>query len=184
MLVFMVAAVAGADRLAQSFRCRRSAIHAARGRGVQLTRLERHDAVAAATFAAELIGVVILSLIGWAFLRGLGRLYLWHLISDQSVLIDSLWFLFALTRVVDFAFFGGLWFLAPLGVFAIYKLIAVLGFALVRRKAGRCRAPSCSCCACLARQEERAAVQRLRQAVATCGADSPDRRAGPCDQHG
>jgi hypothetical protein len=45
------------------------------------------------------------------------------------VLIDSLWFLFALTAAVDFAFFGGWWFLAPIGAFAGYKLIAMLGFA-------------------------------------------------------
>ena len=130
VLVFMVAAVAGASVWHNVFNAGGSELML---RAVNLFAslgLNNMDAVNAATFAAELIGVAILSLIGWAFLRGLGRLYLWHLISDQSVLIDSLWFLFALTGVVDFAFFGGFWFLAPLGAFAIYKLIAVLGFAL------------------------------------------------------
>ncbi len=131
--------------------------------------LNNMNAVAAATFAAELIGVLILSLIGWAFLRGLGRLYRWRLISDQSVLIDSLWFLFALTSAVDFAFFGGLWFLAPLGAFAIYKLIAILGFALLRRKAGRCRSQAAPASRVLARQAQRAAVRCLRQVMAPCG---------------
>ena len=55
--------------------------------------------------------MLILSLLGWPCLHGLGRLYRWRLISDQSVLIDSLWFLFALTAAVDFAFFGGWLFL-------------------------------------------------------------------------
>jgi hypothetical protein len=130
VLVFMVAAVAGAGVWHNLFNAGGSELML---RAVNLFTslgLNNMDAVTAATFAAELIGVALLSLIGWAFLRGLGRLYLWHLISDQSVLIDSLWFLFVLTGVVDFAFFGGLWFLAPLGAFAIYKLIAVLGFAL------------------------------------------------------
>ena len=129
VLVFMVAAVAGASVWHNVFNAGGSELML---RAVNLFAslgLNNMNAVTAATFAAELIGVAILSLIGWAFLRGLGRLYLWHLISDQSVLIDSLWFLFALTGVVDFAFFGGFWFLAPLGAFAIYKLIAVLGFA-------------------------------------------------------
>ncbi len=129
VLVFMVAAVAGSSVWHNLFNAGGSELML---RAVSLfgsLGLNNMDAVAAATFAAELIGVAILSLIGWVCLRGLGRLYLWRVISDQSVLIDSLWFLFALTSVVDFAFFGEFWFLAPLGAFAIYKLIAVLGFA-------------------------------------------------------
>jgi hypothetical protein len=143
----MVAAVAGAGVWHNLFNAGGSELML---RAVNLFTslgLNNMDAVTAATFAAELIGVALLSLIGWAFLRGLGRLYLWHLISDQSVLIDSLWFLFALTVVVDFAFFGGLWFLAPLGAFAIYKLIA--SWALLSSVKGRpVPSPSCSCCAC------------------------------------
>ncbi len=134
VLVFMVAAVAGSSIWHNLFNAGGSelmlrAVHLFAALG-----LNTPNAVATATFAAELIGVAILSLIGWAFLRGLGRLYLWRLISDQSVLIDSLWFLFALTGVVDFAFFDGFWFLAPLGAFAIYKAIAMLGFAVCGEK--------------------------------------------------
>jgi hypothetical protein len=134
VLVFMVAAVAGADLWHNFFDAGGSKIlmHAVQFLGS--FGLSNVDAVAAATFAAQLIGVLILGLIGWLCLRGLGRLYRWRLISDQSVLIDSLWFLFALTSAVDFAFFGGWWFLAPLGAFAIYKLIAGLGFALFGEK--------------------------------------------------
>jgi hypothetical protein len=134
VLAFMVAAVAGSSVWHNVFNSGGSELML---RAVDLFAslgLNNMNAVAAATFAAELIGVAMLSLIGWAFLRGLGRLYLWRLISDQSVLIDSLWFLFALTSVVDFAFFGDFWFLAPLGAFAIYKLIALVGFTLFGEK--------------------------------------------------
>ena len=134
VLVFMVAAVAGASVWHNVFNSGGSALMLRAVNLFAALGLNNVNAVAAATIAAELIGVAILSLIGWAFLRGLGRLYLWHLISDQSVLIDSLWFLFALTSVVDFAFFGDFWFLAPLGAFAIYKLIAVSGFAAFGEK--------------------------------------------------
>ena len=130
VLVFTIAAVAGSDLWNNFFDAGGSEVMMRAVRVFGSLGLDNMNAVGAATFAAELIGVLILSLVGWACLRGLGRLYRWRWISDQSVLIDSLWFLFALTSAVDFAFFGGFWFLAPLGAFAIYKLIAVLGFAL------------------------------------------------------
>ena len=134
VLVFMIAAVAGSDLWHNFFDAGGSEVMMRVVGVFNWLGLNNMNAVAAATFAAELLGVLILSLIGWACLRGLGRLYRWRLISDQSVLIDSLWFLFALTSAVDFAFFGGWWFLAPLGAFAIYKLIATLGFALLKQK--------------------------------------------------
>ena len=83
-------------------------------------------------YAIELVGALMLGLIGWVLLRGLGSLYRVRWISDQSIIIDSLWFLFALTRAIDFAFFGLSWFLAPFAAFAVYKIVALLGFALLR----------------------------------------------------
>ncbi|HEV7464216.1 MAG TPA: tetratricopeptide repeat protein, partial [Methyloceanibacter sp.] len=91
-------------------------------------------AVDAATYAFQLFGALVLALIGWMFLRGLGKLYRLRWISDQSVIVDSLWFLFALTSAIDFAFFGIFWFLAPLAAFAIYKIMSVLGFAILRQR--------------------------------------------------
>ncbi|HAH65799.1 MAG TPA: hypothetical protein DCL72_10075 [Rhizobiales bacterium] len=94
------------------------------------------QAVSAATYAFQLFGALMLALIGWMFLRGVGNLYRLRWISDQSVIVDSLWFLFALTSAIDFAFFGLLWFLAPLAAFAIYKIMSVLGFAILRQRPG------------------------------------------------
>ena len=137
VLVFMVAAVTGADLWHNLFDIGGSESMLRAVRLFGSLGLNNMDAVAAASLAAQLIGVLILSLVGWLCLRGLGRLYAWRLVSDQSVLIDSLWFLFALTGAVDFAFFGGWWFLAPLGAFAIYKLIAFLGFALFKKRSAK-----------------------------------------------
>ena len=137
VLVFMVAAVTGADLWHNLFDIGGSQIMLRAVRLFGSLGLNNMDAVAAASLAAQLIGVLILSLVGWLCLRGLGRLYAWRLVSDQSVLIDSLWFLFGLTGAVDFAFFGGWWFLAPLGAFAIYKLIAFLGFALFKERSAK-----------------------------------------------
>ena len=131
VLVFMVAAVAGTTLW-------HNVLEFAGGPRVFLPiinffnalGLESRQAVDAATYAVEIVGALGLALIGWLFLRGVGRLYRWHLITDQSVIINSLWFLFALTSAIDFTFFGLSWFLAPFGAFALYKIVAITGFAL------------------------------------------------------
>ena len=131
VLVFMVAAVAGTTLW-------HNVLEFAGGPRVFLPvinffnalGLESRPAVDAATYAVEILGALGLALLGWLFLRGVGRLYRWHVITDQSVIIDSLWFLFALTSAIDFTFFGLSWFLVPFGAFAIYKIVAIAGFAL------------------------------------------------------
>jgi tetratricopeptide (TPR) repeat protein len=131
VLVFMVAAVAGTTLW-------HNVLEFAGGPRVFLhvinffnaLGLESRQAVDATTYAIEILGALGLGLIGWLFLRGVGRLYRWHVITDQSVIIDSLWFLFALTSAIDFTFFGLSWFLAPFGAFAVYKIVAMTGFAL------------------------------------------------------
>ncbi len=85
-----------------------------------------------AFYAMQAVGGLVLGLIGWLVLLGIGRLYRFRWISDQSIIIDSLWFLFALASAIDFAFFRPSWFLAPLVAFAVYKIIALLGFSLLR----------------------------------------------------
>jgi hypothetical protein len=90
------------------------------------------QAVSAAIYAVQLIGALMLGLIGRVLLRGLGGLYGVRWISDQSIIIDSIWLSFALTQAMDFAFFTRSWFLAPFAAFAVYKIVALLGFALLR----------------------------------------------------
>ena len=135
VLVFMVAAVAGTTLW-------HNVLEFAGGPRVFLPvinffnalGLESRQAVNAATYAVEILGALALALLGWLFLRGIGRLYRWHVITDQSVIIDSLWFLFALTSAIDFTFFGLSWFLAPFGAFAVYKIVAMTGFTLASER--------------------------------------------------
>jgi hypothetical protein len=65
-----------------------------------------------------------------------GNLYRLRWISDQSVIVDALWFLFALTSAIDFL-------LRPTLVPGSYKIISVLGFAILReRPAGTASDPT------------------------------------------
>ncbi len=131
VLVFMVAAVAGTTLWTDVYEF---------GGGPRLflpvinffnaLGLESRQAVDATTYAVEIVGALGFALIGWPFLRGVGRLYRSHVITDQLVIIDSLWFLFALTSAIDFTFYGLAWFFAPFGAFAVYKIVAMTGFAL------------------------------------------------------
>jgi hypothetical protein len=135
VLVFMVAAVAGTTLW-------HNVLEFAGGPRVFLPvinffnalGLESRQAVDATTYAVEILGALGLAVLGWLFLRGIGRLYRRRLITDQSVIIDSLWFLFALTSAIDFTFFGLAWFFAPFGAFAIYKIVAIAGFALASER--------------------------------------------------
>jgi hypothetical protein len=135
VLIFMVAAVTGTTlwhnvlEFAGGPRVFMPVINFFNALGV-----ESRQAVDVATYAFEILGALGLALLGWLFLRGIGRLYRWRFITDQSVIIDSLWFLFALTSAIDFTFFGLSWFLAPFGAFAVYKIVAIAGFALAGRR--------------------------------------------------
>ena len=46
------------------------------------------QAVSAAIYAAKFVGALMLGLIGWVLLRGLGSLYRVRWISDQSIIIE------------------------------------------------------------------------------------------------
>jgi hypothetical protein len=85
-------------------------------------------------YAIGVVGVLVLSLGGWMLLRALGVLYRRHWISDQAIIIDSIWFAFFITTGMLLAAGGLWWFAATLAAFAIYKLIVLLGFALSHRK--------------------------------------------------
>lgn len=78
-------------------------------------------------------GILALGLAGWIVLRVIGFLYRAKWISDQSLVIDAIWLLFAVTSAMGFAFIAPVWTLAPFGAFAVYKIIALAGFALRRR---------------------------------------------------
>ena len=84
-----------------------------------------------------LAGVVPLAILGWVLLLAIGALYRARAISDQSIMIDSVWLMFALIDALALASEGTIWLLAPLGAFVLYKIVALIGFALIRPRADR-----------------------------------------------
>jgi len=81
--------------------------------------------------AMILFGVFVFSLFGWPLLRLLGRGYKRKKFSDQSIMVDSLWILFAVVQSIGFAFEGPLWILTGLVAFVAYKLVSRLGLSWV-----------------------------------------------------
>jgi hypothetical protein len=88
------------------------------------------------TFAAvALAGALVLGALGWLALKLLGAAYRARLLSDQSIMLDAVWLIFAVCEGLYLAFAGPAWFGAALAAFLLYKLVAALGFRLLR--AGR-----------------------------------------------
>jgi hypothetical protein len=134
VLAFMIAAVAGTTVWQNVFEVSSPRLMLPLMDLFSWLGLSDTQAADAATYALQLIGALVFGLIVWALLRGLGSLYRMRWVSDQSVLVDSIWLLFAVTAAIDFALFGLAWFLAPFAAFAVYKLVALLGFALLREQ--------------------------------------------------
>src|SRR5215471_12231414 len=88
----------------------------------------RLDANAITTFACMIIvGLLLFALLGWGLLSLLGKLYEQKKLSDQSMMIDSLWLLFAVVESVG-VFQASPWILAGLVALVGYKLVSSLGF--------------------------------------------------------
>jgi len=81
--------------------------------------------------AMILFGVFVFSLFGWPLLRLLGRGYRRKKFSDQSIMVDSLWILFAVVQSIGLAFEDPLWILTGLVAFVAYKLVSRLGLSWV-----------------------------------------------------
>lgn len=82
--------------------------------------------------ALILLGAALMAVIGALLLLSIGWLYRAQLITDQTVLIDPLFFLFGLLLSMELVFEGPIWFFAGLAAFAAYKLISLAAFALIR----------------------------------------------------
>src|SRR5262249_57690229 len=88
----------------------------------------RLDANAITVFAGMIIvGLLLFALLGWGLLSLLGKLYEQKKLSDQSMMIDSLWLLFAVVESVG-VFQDSPWILAGLVALVGYKLVSSLGF--------------------------------------------------------
>ncbi len=85
----------------------------------------------------------IAGLTGWLFQRGVGTLYERGLVSDQSLTIDLVWLFAAIASGATLSRYDGHWLLYALGVFLLYKFIAVAGHSLVwKRQAADVKTPN------------------------------------------
>lgn len=84
------------------------------------------------TFAAiAVVGAVVLGIVGWLVLRGLGAAYRARVFSDQSIMIDAVWLIFAVYEGMNLAFAGPRWFIGALAAYFVFKFVAALGFAVL-----------------------------------------------------
>lgn len=79
------------------------------------------------------IGFVLFALFGWLALKWIRARYEAKLTSDESVTLDAVWVLFAVTHSIGFVFAHPLWGLAAVAAFAAYKTVAHAGFRWLRR---------------------------------------------------
>jgi len=91
-------------------------------------------AVPISMFLLSLLGVAIFGVLGWLVSRIIKTLYLNKKISDQSLLLDSIWFFFAVIQSITFAFVQPWMILSGLVAFMNFKIITGIGFALLRKK--------------------------------------------------
>lgn len=75
-----------------------------------------------------LFGMVVFGLLGWPLLSFLGKLYEQKKLSDQSIMLDALWFVFGVVQSIGLAFEATPWILTGLVAFVGYKLVSRLGF--------------------------------------------------------
>jgi hypothetical protein len=137
VLGFMTAGVAGAFLLIEAFRLNEAAqrLIVAIGGVVGLN--------ATALFALlHVVGFAALGAIGWWLIVMLGKRYRAKRLSDQSITIDSLWLLFAVSYSIGLVFEGWGWIFTGLCAFATYKLTIAAGFwIMTKANAGPVEAP-------------------------------------------
>ena len=75
-----------------------------------------------------LFGVLVFGLLGWRLLCLLGKLYEQKKLSDQSIMLDALWVLFAVVQSIGLAVQATPWILTGLVALVSYKLVSRIGF--------------------------------------------------------
>jgi hypothetical protein len=79
--------------------------------------------------ALAAIGFVLFTVLGWLALAWIKRRYQAKKIGDESLTLDAIWLLFALTHAMGLAFEHPLWTLAAPAAFGVYKASASIGFS-------------------------------------------------------
>jgi hypothetical protein len=81
-----------------------------------------------------LLGFILFGAVGWLMLQGIGRWYQQKKISAHSITMDAVWLLFGIFQSIGLIFEGERWFLISLLAFAVYKIVSLVGFSLLRNR--------------------------------------------------
>jgi hypothetical protein len=90
----------------------------------------------------NLLGFVVLGILGWRLLKLLGHAYRTKRISDQSLKLDALWLMFAVLQSITLSFEDWWWIFTGLVAFTLYKQITRIGFNRTRSQNNSEKPPS------------------------------------------
>jgi hypothetical protein len=82
-----------------------------------------------------LAGLLVFAAVGWGALLWAGTRYQRKRLSDQLVVIDAMWLLFAIVHSIGLVFEGWPWIFSGLVAFAAFLAVRSAGFAVLRRSA-------------------------------------------------
>jgi hypothetical protein len=82
-------------------------------------------------------GLAIGAAFGWLAITGVADAYAARRVSDQMLIVDSIWFLQTLMLCSSLAFEVGYWGATGIFAFAAYKTVTVLGFRIFSAGLGR-----------------------------------------------
>lgn len=85
-------------------------------------------------------GLLAFAVVGWFVTHWIGRRYERKKLTDQSITIDSIWFVFASVHCIQLFSNGAGWALVVVPAFGLYKMILAVGFWLW--KPGQAAGPS------------------------------------------
>jgi hypothetical protein len=68
-------------------------------------------------------GLAILAVLGWWLLQLVGRRYRKKRLSDQSLMLDTIWLLFAVGNAISLSIINLSWFFGGVLIFFVYKLV-------------------------------------------------------------
>ncbi|MGH7851884.1 MAG: hypothetical protein ACREP3_00465, partial [Candidatus Binatia bacterium] len=89
---------------------------------------------AGTVWGLHLLGFALFAIAGWVVLDSLRQMYERKYLSDQSVTVDTTWLTFGIVNSMGLVFQGARWILSGLVAFAAFKIIAALGFSLLRAR--------------------------------------------------
>lgn len=116
VLAFTVIALVGANVALSIVGSSASLLRAAAGAGSAVGM----NAVGA-FITIIIVGATIFGIVGWFANNGIKNLYLEKSLNDQSLLLDSMWLVFAMIQSIGLAFAGVAWYLAGIFAFLAYK---------------------------------------------------------------